>query len=80
MIAFLWLGTSAAHAASSERMTGSISNGRIGYHRFCEVCHETKGHGDGLLGKAFIPPPADLIVSAVQSKSDRELLHTILVS
>lgn len=78
MIAFLWLGTSAAQAASSERMTGPISNGRIVYRRFCEVCHGTKGRGDGSLGKVLVPPPANLSVLAIQSKSDTELLHTIL--
>ena len=79
MMVFLWLGTAVAHATSSERMTGQISDGQIVYQRLCEPCHGTKGHGDGSLGKVLVPPAADLTASAVQSKSDRELLHTILV-
>lgn len=78
MAAFLVLGTAVVHATSSERMTGDIGEGHIVYQRLCELCHGTNGHGDGSLGKAFVPPPANLSVLAIQSKSDTELLHTIL--
>jgi cytochrome c6 len=75
---YLLIGTSVAEAASPERLTGNVSEGHTLYQRHCEPCHGANGHGDGSLGMALVPPAADLSASAIQSKSERELLHTIL--
>jgi hypothetical protein len=75
--ALLVLGASVAQATSSERMTGNASEGHIVYQGFCELFHGTNGYRDGSLGKAFVPPLVDLSTSDIQSKSERDLRHTI---
>jgi len=41
---------------SDER---SLQQGAALFGRFCVVCHDAEGHGDGPAGKAMNPAPAD---------------------
>jgi len=49
------LGSSAAHATSSE-----ITAGRVLYVRYCASCHGLTAEGDGPVSRALITPPANL--------------------
>jgi mono/diheme cytochrome c family protein len=54
---------------------GDLKEGRTLYLKYCKVCHGPEGKGDGYTN--FNPPVADLTVSRVQKKSDKELWESI---
>ena len=54
---------------------GDAKEGRTLYLKHCKVCHGPEGKGDGYTH--FNPPVADLTVSRIQKKSDKELWESI---
>jgi len=54
----------------------SIKRGRKMYRTYCLPCHGATGHGDGLVGKKYIPP-TDLSTDYVQNKADGDIYFTI---
>ncbi|NKB80479.1 MAG: c-type cytochrome [Nitrospirales bacterium] len=66
-----------ANMGSSSRKSegGNPNDGRKLYSVHCVNCHGSGGKGDGPIGQALLPPPADL--TAAGNKSDEELLKTI---
>jgi Cytochrome c. len=50
--------------------TDALKRGHNLFHRDCEPCHGTAGHGDGMLAASLLPRPADLASKQVQSQSD----------
>jgi len=55
--------------------SGNSGRGKRIFGTYCVNCHGSSGHGDGPIGKALVPPAADLTV--IGKKSDKELLKTI---
>ncbi len=56
--------------------SASIKKGRILFRTYCLPCHGATGHGDGLVGKKYIPP-TDLTTDYVQNKPDGDIFFTI---
>jgi len=54
---------------------GDSNEGRTLYLKYCEVCHGQEGKGDGYTH--FNPPVADLTMSRIQNKSDKDLWESI---
>jgi mono/diheme cytochrome c family protein len=54
---------------------GDAIKGRDLYFKHCKICHGPEGKGDGYT--QFNPPVADLTVSRIQEKSDKELWESI---
>ncbi|MDH5426826.1 MAG: cytochrome c [Nitrospirota bacterium] len=52
-----------------------LKEGRALYLKHCKICHGPEGKGDGYT--YFNPPVADLTVSKIQQKSDKELWESI---
>lgn len=70
----------AASQAASEAATakGDASAGKEIYYRYCHFCHGQKGQGDGPVGIALTPHPADFVNDAKRmSKTDEELFKSI---
>lgn len=57
--------------------TGDSTKGKLSYETNCLVCHGERGKGDGVIGAALRPPPADLTGPQVKGKSDTDLLTVI---
>ena len=55
----------------------SVNRGKELYDIHCVACHGAQGHGDGLVGKKFIPPPLDLTLGYVQQQPDGQIWYTI---
>lgn len=63
---------------SPVKMTGDLKNGQAIYERYCHFCHGKKGYGDGPVGIAITPHPADFVNDAKRmSKTDPELFKSI---
>jgi mono/diheme cytochrome c family protein len=54
---------------------GDLVKGKTLYLKHCTICHGPEGKGDGYTH--FDPPIADLTVSRIQKKSDKELWESI---
>ena len=54
---------------------GDSNEGRTLYLKYCQACHGHEGKGDGYTH--FDPPVADLTMSRIQNKSDKELWENI---
>ncbi|MBI5587423.1 MAG: cytochrome c [Deltaproteobacteria bacterium] len=64
--------------AATVKMTGNIENGKAIYERYCHFCHGKKGYGDGPVGVAITPHPADFVNDAKRmSKTDEELFKSV---
>ena len=56
---------------------GDTKKGKKVYEQYCLVCHGPQGKGDGPVGMALKPPPANLSGDMVKKKPDSELLTVI---
>jgi S-disulfanyl-L-cysteine oxidoreductase SoxD len=59
------------------RTGASINRGKVLYDKHCAVCHGDQGHGDGPVGKKYIPDPMNLTIDYVQIQPDGQLFYTI---
>ena len=58
--------------------SGDPVNGKSIYEKHCHYCHGAKGTGDGPVGLALTPRPADFVHDKERmSKTDEELLKAI---
>jgi len=57
---------------------GDAAAGKLIYERHCHYCHGTKGYGDGPVGTAITPHPADFVHDKKRMlKSDKKLFKSI---
>ncbi|MFQ5442441.1 MAG: c-type cytochrome [Thermodesulfobacteriota bacterium] len=54
----------------------SVKRGKEFYDIYCATCHGEEGHGDGPVGKKYVPP-TDLTTDYVQDKPDGDIFYTI---
>jgi mono/diheme cytochrome c family protein len=54
----------------------SLARGKVMYDTYCAICHGESGHGDGAVGKKYVPP-TDLTTDYVQIKPDGDIYYTI---
>jgi hypothetical protein len=52
--------------------------GRAYYSDYCAFCHGQAGHGDGPVGRSYVPTPTDLTLPAVRDRSDGVLYRNML--
>jgi mono/diheme cytochrome c family protein len=52
--------------------------GQAYYRDYCVFCHGQAGHGDGPVGRSYVPTPTDLTTPAVQGLSDGALYRGML--
>jgi mono/diheme cytochrome c family protein len=57
--------------------SGDLAKGKDIYGKHCLACHGPQGKGDGLTGKAIVPPAADFTSARSKKKSPTELLKVI---
>ncbi|GKS60135.1 hypothetical protein YTPLAS18_36620 [Nitrospira sp.] len=69
----LWWGVSGAFAEA-----GHADKGRSIFMESCQHCHGAKGDGQSELAAYLTPPPANLLNTATQSKTDEQLRTIIL--
>jgi S-disulfanyl-L-cysteine oxidoreductase SoxD len=55
----------------------SLNHGKFLYDIHCAVCHGENGHGDGPVGKKYVPDPMNLTIDYVQIQPDGQLFYTI---
>jgi len=55
----------------------SLNRGKNAYDIHCAVCHGAQGHGDGIVGKKYVPDPMNLTIDYVQLQPDGQLFYTI---
>jgi mono/diheme cytochrome c family protein len=65
----LWLINSAAPAAYAQ-------DAKQLYEKSCNTCHGPSGRGDGPVGKALKPPPADFS-TVLKGKADADIAKVI---
>jgi mono/diheme cytochrome c family protein len=51
--------------------------GQAYYRLYCLFCHGPDGHGDGPVGRSYVPTPTDLTTPAVQGLSDATLYRAM---
>ena len=56
----------------------NLARARVYYSYYCVFCHGGSGSGDGPVGQAYIPRPADLRCGTVAGYRDGELLRAML--
>lgn len=57
---------------------GDAKKGKIVYEKYCFYCHGREGRGDGAIGVAVTPHPADFVGDKRKmAKSDEELIKSI---
>lgn len=55
-----------------------LANGKQVYEKYCHFCHGYKGYGDGPVGIALSPHPANFVEDAKRmAKTDEELYKSI---
>ena len=64
-------------AQLTSAASGEPAKGKLIYEINCLVCHGTSGKGDGPIGAALRPPPADLTGPNARATSDKDLLTVI---
>ncbi len=52
--------------------------GQAYYRDYCAFCHGQAGHGDGPVGRSYVPTPTDLTTPTVRSLSDGALYRGML--
>ncbi len=60
-----------------SRDEASVGRGRSLYDINCTMCHGGQGRGDGPVAPAYIPQPADLTSSRIQSLTDGDIFLRI---
>jgi mono/diheme cytochrome c family protein len=71
-------GAAVGAPSTPVKMTGDLKNGQVIYERYCHFCHGKKGYGDGPVGIAITPHPADFVNDDKRmSKTDPELFKSI---
>lgn len=73
-------GVTAAPPAQTSAVikAGDPAKGKEIYFKYCHFCHGTKGLGDGPVGLALTPHPADFVNDTKRmSKTDEELFKSI---
>lgn len=73
----LWLSLTLFMSAV-QGATGDSTKGKQVFQTFCQVCHGAQGKGDGPVGMALKPPPANLSSDKVQNKKDDELMNILI--
>lgn len=68
----------AARANPVPSSPAIVKQGRELYHRDCELCHGTRGAGDGTMAASLPTKAANLGSAKVQSQSDGALFYKIL--
>jgi mono/diheme cytochrome c family protein len=53
--------------------------GQAYYRDYCAFCHGQAGHGNGPVGRSYVPTPADLTAPAVQGLADGALYQAMLI-
>ena len=57
---------------------GDAAAGKVIYERHCHYCHGQKGYGDGPIGTAITPHPADFVHDSKRmARSDEKLFKSI---
>lgn len=59
-----------------QSSSGDSARGKRVFGTYCVNCHGPSGKGDGPIGKALVPPAANLTV--LDKKSDKDILRSIL--
>ncbi|MFQ5428373.1 MAG: c-type cytochrome [Thermodesulfobacteriota bacterium] len=71
-------GEAEADSLSKTHKRGDASAGKVIYERHCHYCHGQKGLGDGPVGTAITPHPADFVHDSKRmARSDKELFKSI---
>jgi hypothetical protein len=52
--------------------------GQAYYRDYCAFCHGQAGHGDGPVGRSYVPTPTDLTTPAVRGLADSALYRGML--
>ncbi len=52
--------------------------GQAYYRDYCAFCHGQDGHGDGPVGRSYVPTPTDLTTPVVRGRSDGALYGDML--
>ncbi|MBI5969642.1 MAG: cytochrome c [Deltaproteobacteria bacterium] len=61
-----------------KQMPGDPASGRLVYEKHCHYCHGKSGYGDGPVGIALTPHPANFVENTkTMGKSDAELFASI---
>lgn len=65
-------------SAAPVKIPGDWTKGQKTYEMYCHFCHGRKGYGDGPVGIAITPHPADFVNDTKRmSKTDQELFKSI---
>lgn len=71
-------GQTAKAAPQGRPAQADLSSGKEIYERYCHFCHGYKGYGDGPVGIALSPHPANFVEDAKRmAKTDEELYKSI---
>ena len=71
-------GPQSAKAAEGKPDKPDLAQGKEVYEQHCHFCHGYKGYGDGPVGIALTPHPANFVEDAKRmSKTDEELYKSI---
>lgn len=71
-------GKGQAAEAEAARQKPDLEIGKEIYFKYCHYCHGQKGYGDGPVGIALSPHPADFVTDEKRmSKTDQELFKSI---
>jgi len=64
--------------AEAKAKLGDPEKGKVVYEKYCFYCHGREGRGDGAIGIAVTPHPADFVGDKKKmAKSDEELIKSI---
>ena len=64
--------------AEGKAKLGDPEKGKVVYEKYCFYCHGREGRGDGAIGIAVTPHPADFVGDKRKmAKSDDELMKSI---